>query len=62
MCLMLDNPELRAIPDLRQVGGQAAYEAEPVQRYQLGDASILRDLRHPARQLVRALAAQRAVP
>ena len=38
MRLMLDNPDLRAIPrNLRHLGGQAGNEAEQVQRYLLGD-------------------------
>ena len=38
MPLMLDNPDLRAIPgNLRRLGGQAGNEAEQVQRYLLGD-------------------------
>src|SRR6266566_2625762 len=38
MRLMLDNPDLRAIPgNLRRLGGQAGNEAEQVQRYLLGD-------------------------
>ena len=37
MRLMLDNPDLRAIPgNLRHLGGQAGNEAEQVQRYLLG--------------------------
>ena len=36
--MMLDNPDLRAIPrNLRHVGGHAGNEAEQVQRYLLGD-------------------------
>jgi hypothetical protein len=47
--LMLDNPDLRAIPrNLLRLGGQAGNEAEHVQRYllddvrryQLGDAGL----------------------
>src|SRR5215510_11310904 len=38
MRLMLDNPDLRAIPgNPRSFGGQAGDEAEQVQRYLLGD-------------------------
>ena len=38
MRLMLDDPDLRAIPgNLRRLGGQAGDEAEQVQRYLLGD-------------------------
>jgi hypothetical protein len=38
MRLMLDNPDLRAIPrNLRRLGGQAGNEAEQVQQYLLGD-------------------------
>jgi Natural resistance-associated macrophage protein len=38
MRVMLDNPDLRAIPrNLRHIGGQAGNEAEQVQRYLLGD-------------------------
>ena len=38
MRLMLDNPDLRAIPgNLRHPGGQAGNEAEQVQRYLPGD-------------------------
>jgi len=38
MRLMLDNPDLRAIPrNLRHLGGQAGNEAEQVQRYLLDD-------------------------
>ena len=38
MRLMLDNPDLRAIPrNLRSLGGQTGNEAEQLQRYLLGD-------------------------
>jgi hypothetical protein len=38
MRLMLDNPDLRAIPrNLRRLGGQTGNEAKQVQRYLLGD-------------------------
>ena len=38
MRLMLDNPDLRAIPrNLRHLSGQAGNEAEQVQRYLLGN-------------------------
>ena len=38
MRLMLDDPDLRAIPrNLRGLGGQTGDEAEQVQRYLLGD-------------------------
>src|SRR5215207_3086234 len=38
MRLMLDNPDLRAIPrNPRSFGGQTGHEAEQVQRYLLGD-------------------------
>jgi len=38
MRLMLDDPDLRAIPrKLRRLGGQTGNEAEQVQRYLLGD-------------------------
>ena len=38
MSLMLDDPDLRAIPrNLRSFGGQAANEAEQIQWYLLGD-------------------------
>ena len=38
MRLMLDNPDLRAIPrNLRHLGGQTGNEAKQVQRYLLGD-------------------------
>ena len=48
MRLMLDNPDSRAIPrNLRHLGGQAGNQAEQVQRYLLGDAGGLRDLRRP---------------
>src|ERR1035437_934714 len=48
MRLVLDNPDLRAIPrNLRHLGGQAGNEAEQVQRYLLGDAG---GLRTPVRQ------------
>ena len=48
MRLMLDNPDLRAIPrNLRHLGGQTGNEAEQVQRYLLGDAG---GLRTPVRQ------------
>ena len=44
MRLMLDDPDLRAIPrNLRRLGGQAGDEAEQVQRYLFGDAGSLRD-------------------
>ena len=64
MRLMLDNPDLRAIPgNLRHLGGQAGNEAEQVQGYLLGDAGGLRDLRNPAREPVSgsSRAARRAV-
>ena len=46
MRLMLDNPDLRAIPrNLRHPGGQPGNEAEQVQRHLLGDVR-----RYPARR------------
>ena len=62
MRLMLDDPDVRAIPrNPRGFGGQAGDETEQVQRYLLGDAepdvaSIPSDSRS------RTAAAQRAVP
>jgi hypothetical protein len=56
MRLMLDEPDLRAIPrNLRHLGGQAGNEAEQVQRYllddvrryQLGDAGLRTRVRQP---------------
>jgi hypothetical protein len=64
MSLMLDDPDLRAIPwNLCHLGGQAGNEAEQVQRYllgdvrryQLGDAGLER-LRGAARSSTRRLA------
>jgi hypothetical protein len=64
MRLMLDNPDLRAIPrNPRSFGGQTGNEAEQVQRYllgdvrryQLGDAGLER-LRGAARSSTRRLA------
>ena len=67
MRLMLDNPDLRAIPgNLRRLGGQAGNEAEQVQRYLLGDVRLYPpgDAGLPARvrQQNPGNAAQRAVP
>jgi hypothetical protein len=46
MRLMLDNPDLRAVPgNLRHLGGQAGNEAEQVQRCLLGDAEPAADRR-----------------
>jgi hypothetical protein len=48
MRLMLNNPDSRAIPrNLHHFVGQTGNEAEEVQRYLLGDAGDLRDLRNP---------------
>ena len=60
MRLMLDNPDLRAIPrNLRHLGGQAGNEAEQVQRY----CSAMRAAcARPSDSRSRAVAAQRAVP
>jgi len=52
MRLMLDNPDLRAIPrNPRSFGGQAGNEAEQVQRYLIGDVRRypLGDVRLPPR-------------
>ncbi len=75
MRLMLDNPDLRAIPrNLRHLGGQAGDEAEQVQRYligdvrryQLGDAGLRTCVRQPisdsSRAAGRAVTGRRAEP
>src|SRR6266705_6507214 len=75
MRLMLDNPDLRAIPrNLRHVGGHAGNEAEQVQRYllgdvrryQLGDAGLPTRVRQPnsdtGRAAGRAVTRRRAEP
>ena len=67
MRLMLDDPDLRAIPgNLRRLGGQAGDEAEQVQRYLLGDVrryhSATRAFAPASDSRSRTVAAQRAVP
>src|SRR4051812_48098030 len=63
MRLMLDDPDLRAIPrNPRSFGGQAGNEAEQVQwyllddvrRYQPGDASLRARVRQPSADRGRA--------
>jgi len=75
MRLVLDNPDLRAIPgNLRRLGGQAGNEAEQVQRYlpgdvrryRLGDAGLSARVRQPVsgsgRAAGRAVTGRRAEP
>src|ERR1700749_3756261 len=76
MRLMLDNPDLRAVPgNLRRLGRQAGNESEQVQRYLLGDVRRYQlpgeaALRGGVRQLVwgsggaagRAVTGRRAEP
>jgi hypothetical protein len=75
MRLMLDNPDLRAIPrNSRSFGGQTGNEAEQVQRYllgdvrryQLGDAGLPTRVRQPisdsGRAAGRAVTRRRAEP
>jgi hypothetical protein len=73
--LMLDNPNLRALPgNPRRLGGQAGDEAEQVQRYllddvrryQVGDAGLRTRVRQPisdsGRAAGRAVTGRRAEP
>src|SRR5215831_5169660 len=67
MRLMLDNPDLRAIPgNPRSFGGQTGNEAEQVQRYLLDDVRRYQPgdagLRSASDSRARTVAAQRAVP
>ncbi|HWH64621.1 MAG TPA: hypothetical protein VNS99_00910, partial [Gaiellales bacterium] len=67
MRLMLDDPDLRAIPrNLRRVGGQAGDEAEQIQRYLLtmsgGIIPATRAFAPASDSRSRTVAAQRAVP